>query len=182
MAETNDVERGLNHPISLEHEVKRICDKGEHYYSMWLLYSILDRVLLIANFGTLLVCIIVKVETLGLILSFSTLAVGVIFDSKEYVILLGKLLNVYKDHIVPKVNDYRLSVLVNDKDEATMKEVLNQVRFVQRLERYYLTKYMGYTFTLPNSLRTIACRKIIICSIVYISIFICIPVVYHFRS
>ena len=165
--------------ISLKHEVKNIYDRKDHYYSMWLLYSIIDKALLIVNFGTLLTCIIVKVDKLGLILSFFTLSVGVLIDSKEYVILLEKLLNVYTDTILPQVKAYWMAVLVNDQG-LRMVDILYQIRNVQQIEKDNIEKFMGFGFTLPNSLRTLACRKIIACSVVYIITFICIPVLYHF--
>ena len=174
----DDEERQLDQ-INLEHEIKKIYDRKEHYYSMWLIYSIIDKVLLIINFGTLLICVLVKVDKLGLILSFFTLSVGVLIDSKEYVILLEKLLNVYTDTILPKIKDYKMAVIVNDQG-VLMSNVLDQIRHIQQIEKDNIEKFMGYGFTLPNSLRTLACRKILVCGIAYMATFICIPVLYHY--
>lgn len=174
----DDEERQLDQ-ISLVYEIKKIYDRKEHYYSMWLIYSIIDKVLLIVNFGTLLICVIVKVDKLGLILSFFTLSVGVLIDSKEYVLLLGKLLDVYTDIILPKVMDYKMAVMVNDQG-VLMADVLDQMRHVQQIEKDSIEKFMGYGFTLPNSLRNLACRKIMVCSLAYITTFICIPVLYNY--
>ena len=165
--------------INLDREIQAIFDRKEHYYNMWLIYSLIDKVLLIINFGTLLICVIIKADTLGLILSFFTLSIGVLIESKEYAILLEKLLNVYTDEILPKITDYRRSLIVKEQ-EVLMTTVLKHMRYVQNVEKDNIEKFMGYGFTLPNSLRTVACRKVIVCFVAYVTTFICIPVLYHY--
>ena len=170
--------------ICLEDEIQGIFDRKDHYYFMWLLYSIIDKVLVIVNFGTLLICVVIEADELGLILSFFTLSIGVLIDSKEYVILLEKLLLVYNDVILPTVEDYRRSMLVKEEDGGgeTKKTaiVLNQMRHVRRVENDSIEKYMGCTFTLPHSLRSVACRKVIVCFFAYVTTFICIPLLYNY--
>ena len=165
---------------NLLYEIEKIFNRKTKYHSIWALLSIVDKIMLILNFGTLLYCVLIPEGFIGLILSVYTLSVSVSFNYARYLDVLEKLLQVYQDHILLEVNDYQRYLLqIGENDQLSY---LDKIRHVQKIENDNILKFMGVNFVLPHSLRVLSLKKVVACFIAYVVVFICIPVAQHYLT
>ena len=158
-------------------EINIIKKKEKTYNSLWRLFSIANKLLMIINFATLLFCVLIPNSNIGLVLSIYTLSFSIICNTSTHVPTLEKLIIVYQDEIIPQIEKYVRCI-------ATRDAAINcdDISEIQELERDILDQFMGKGFRLVNTLRDIDHKKIFFCALMYIILFICIPIAYHYAS
>ena len=157
-------------------EVARIKAKYDNFQFLWNMYSLVDKVLVIVQFGTLLYSVIVPENNyIGLTLSMYTLSFSVICKFQAHLITLEKLIPTYEGTIIPEMEDFLRKNALNDSFDFWQ----GAVSVLLDIEQRGLQVNMGRGFTLSNTLRSINCKKILCCIIIYIVFFIFIPILLY---
>ena len=94
--------------------------------------------------------------------------------------MLEKLEAIYKDSIIPQIEAYTRKVENNINNKISSDTDI--IEHIQNIEKEKIKDYMGKAFVLVNTLRNIGYTRIMICAFMYVLMFICIPVIYHYSS
>ena len=161
-------------------EVGKINQKKTNLKTLWSLYTFADKALVIIQFGTLLFSVVSIPGNIGLILSMYTLSFSSICQLQTHLITLNKLIPIYEEHILPKIQNYVRQYSRQYSFNNKREDLLNAFQECQNIERGYIKAEMGQNFVLSNTLRSRGYKKIVSCTIVYLIIFIAIPLVHTF--
>lgn len=159
----------------IKEEIIRIQKKEKTFNQLCLLYSILDKFFLLVNFTILLISILFTESNISLVLSIYTLSFSLLFDNKKHITTLEKLIVLYQDEIIPKINKYirKYNYKKNDSD------IIYQI---QNIEKRNLKKHLGINFSTPKRLRSLDWKKIFLVLSCYFISFISLAVVCYLKS
>ena len=102
----------LNYEI--QREVEKIYENSSRILFTWKVLSATNKILNAINFASLWYSIIIPDSIIGLALSIYTLSFSVIFNSDKHFLTLDKLVQVYGDEIIPKLEEYLRNCLHTD--------------------------------------------------------------------
>lgn len=173
----NDIKVEIDKTLmsDFQREVFAIRNKEKRYNLLWKYFSSIDKVFSIINFGTLLYSVIFSNSRIGLILSIYTLSFSMVCNNGNHLSTLEKLVHVYQDHIIPRIEELFRNMLKN-------REFCYDVQAIKTIETEMLNTYMGKDFILSNTLRDMNYKKVCVIIVAYIIMFICIPVIYHYAA
>ena len=174
MTEIQRIDNSLFQDLLLE--VDKIQQKKTNLKTLWSLYTFADKALIIIQFGTLLFSVVSIPGNIGLILSMYTLSFSSICQLQTHLITLNKLIPIYEEHIIPKIQNCVRRYSFDDERDV----LLNAFQECQNIESGYIKDEMGQNFVLSNTLRSRGYKKIVSCTLVYLIIFIAIPLVHTF--
>ena len=159
--------------------IRDIFQEANNYTKLWRIYSRLDKVLHIINFGILLYSICIPDNKISLILSLFTISYSSIFNNNVNLMRLDKIVSVYKDEILPKLttrlHEFNVKYISKTMDPDAC---IICMKDIQKIEKDTLTRYLGQNYVISNNLRKLDFTKIIMCFGVYLVCFCLIPFMY----
>ena len=159
--------------------IRDIFQEANNYTKLWRIYSRLDKVLHIINFGILLYSICIPDNKISLILSLFTISYSSIFNNNVNLMRLDKIVSVYKDEILPKLttrlHEFNVKYISKTMDPDAC---IICMKDIQKIEKDTLTRYLGQNYVISNNLRKLDFTKIIMCFGVYLVCFCLIPFIY----
>lgn len=156
-------------------EFQKILEKVNNYRSLWRLFSVCNKILVLINFITIILSIFIE-GNLTLALSVYTLSFHFIFEPRGYIPTLEKLLNVYQDRIIIECKKYIRDAKSQERSENEIIDTILEI------ERSSLIDYMGQAFTLSNTLRGMDCKRILCIALAYIISFAGIAVACYYKK
>ena len=177
------IEIKLDKDENLNLQLDEVKKRKKLYQSLWRLFTISNKSLMIINFSTILFSIFTPNSNIPLILSIFTLSFSSICDTRIYESILEKLINIYEDEIILDVDKYIRDYQKNniDNDNNNNKDC-DPIYDIQQIEKKHLTKHLGQSFTLPTALRKADWKRIVAIGVFYIVCFISIAVLCYFKS
>ena len=160
--------------IDLKRHADSFSQKSSKFKKIWSIYSITDKVLCIVQFGTILYSILFPEQNIGLILSMYTLSFSfLVSHMPKNMYTLEKIIPIYEEYIIPDINQHIRTHTI--PQPQNINQIVNECN---KIENDHLKRGMGEGFILSNTLRSVNCKKIVSCIIVYVVFFILIPVFY----
>lgn len=156
-------------------EKERIERKAKLYKNLWRLFSVSNKSLMIINFSIILFSIFTPESNIPLILSIYTLSFSTICDTRIYENILEKLINIYEEEIIPDIDKYI-------RDYYKNKNCNDFIFEIQKIEKNHLTDHLGSSFMLPNTLRSMDCKRILFIVFIYIFSFTIIALLCYYKS
>lgn len=163
--------------------IQRIYENYRRFTVISRIYSGTIKLMMIMNVGSLFYSIIYPEQHYSLILSLVSFSLSSMFDVNSRYDTLNKLVSLYSNHIIPDIERYIYEHI--GKNIRSMKDYTNEIppstdylekkREVEDLVSYNYRRFMGEDFTVPMSLRYVNFWGISVCIILYISIFIVVP-------
>lgn len=175
---SDDIEIKFNEE-QIKIEKERIGKKAELYKNLWRLFSVSNKSLMIINFSIILFSIFTPQSNIPLILSIYTLSFGIICDTRIYENVLEKLINIYEEEIILEVDKYIRDYYKNNKEECNNNDSIFEI---QNIEKKHLTHHLGSSFVLPNTLRSMDCKRILFIVFIYIFSFTIIALLCYYKS
>ena len=161
-------------------EIKRIKKKDELYKTLWRLFTISNKSLMIINFTTILFSIFNPKSNIPLILSIFTLSFSIICDTRIYENILEKLIAIYEEEIIFEIDKYVRNYHKREEEEEEEKK--DAIYDIQQIEKKHLTNHLGHSFTLPTTLRSMDWKRISVIVVIYVSCFIAIALLCYYTS
>lgn len=158
-------------------EVRNIISKLRNYKTLWRLFSVCNKILMIINFITILLSIFITEGNVTLALSIFTLLFQFVCDTRRYIPTLEKLLILYQDYILVEIHKY----IRNAKKNIESYNIDNIIDGILEIEKSHIVRYMGESFTLSNTLRGMDCKKILSVGLVYVVSFISIGFLCYYK-
>ena len=159
--------------------IQDIFQEANNYTKLWRIYSRLDKVLHIINFGILLYSICIPDNKISLILSLFTISYSSIFNNNVNLMRLDKIVSVYKDEILPKLKTHLHEFNVRYISKTIDPDAcIICMKDIQKIEKDTLRRYLGENYVISNNLRKLDFTKIIMCFGVYLVCFCLIPFIY----
>ena len=162
----------VNIKNDINEEVILIKRKEKTFNQLCLLYSTLDKFFLLVNFTILLFSILFAESNISLVLSIYTLSFSLLFDNKKHITTLEKLIVLYQDEIIPKIN----------KCIRTCKNKNDIIYKIQSIEKRNLKKHLGINFSTPKRLRSLDWKKICLVLSCYIISLVSLTVISYLKS
>ena len=178
--EKEDEEEGGGNVAQFDKEIANIKKKKKTFKSLWRLFSLANKMLMIINFSTLLFCILIPNSNIGLVLSIYTLSFSIICNTSSHIPTLENLVVIYEDEIIPKIDLFVRTTKDNNARGDDYDD--DSIYRAQQIEKGILSKYMGESFFLSNTLRNVDCKRILACAFIYVVMFVCIPIIYNYAS
>ena len=174
----------VNIKNDINEEVILIKRKEKTFNQLCLLYSTLDKFFLLVNFTILLFSILLTESNISLVLSIYTLSFSLLFDNKKHITTLEKLIVLYQDEIIPKVNKcirkYKCqNTEDNNNNNNNNSDIINQI---QNIEKHCLKKHLGIHFSTPKRLRSLDWKKICLVLFCYVISFISLTAACYLKS
>lgn len=157
-------------------ELEKIMKKLKNYKSLWRLFSMSNKILMIINFITILLSIFITEGNVTLALSIFTLSFSFVCDTRRYLPILENLLIIYQDEIIPNI---KKCIRQNKRYYGGETDVVDKIL---KIEKEYLTQYLGKSFVLSNTLRGMDWKKIVCISLVYIISFVGIGLLCYYKN
>ena len=178
--ENDDVITYINIDNDINEEIVLIQKKEKTFNQLFVLYSVLDKFFLLVNFTILLFSILLTESNISLVLSIYTLSFSLLFDNKKHITTLEKLIVLYQDEIIPKVNKcIRKYKCQNTEDNNNNSDIINQI---QNIEKHCLKKHLGIHFSTPKRLRSLDWKKICLVLFCYVISFISLTAACYLKS
>ena len=182
--ENDDVITYINIDNDINEEIVLIQKKEKTFNQLFVLYSVLDKFFLLVNFTILLFSILLTESNISLVLSIYTLSFSLLFDNKKHITTLEKLIVLYQDEIIPKVNKcirkYKCqNTEDNNNNNNNNSDIINQI---QNIEKHCLKKHLGIHFSTPKRLRSLDWKKICLVLFCYVISFISLTAACYLKS
>ena len=181
--ENDDVITYINIDNDINEEIVLIQKKEKTFNQLFILYSVLDKFFLLVNFTILLFSILLTESNISLVLSIYTLSFSLLFDNKKHITTLEKLIVLYQDEIIPKVNKcirkYKCQNTDNNNNNNNNSDIINQI---QNIEKHCLKKHLGIHFSTPKRLRSLDWKKICLVLFCYVISFISLTAACYLKS
>lgn len=178
-AEEDDMIYIYDIDINIKDEINYVKNKKKVFAKLSSLYYILDKFFIIINFSTLLFSIFFTESNISLALSIYTLSFSIVFDTKGYITVLDKLIILYEDEIIPEINKSVRKYYRYNEFNGSCHDIISNL---QKIEKNYLRKHFGSSFSIPKRLRSIDWIKIFLVCFFYVVSFISLSIMCYFRS
>lgn len=171
-------------------EIDKLYNTFQKFLYIHFLYSTLSQTLNIFNVASIFFSIAFPKQHYSLIISLVGISLNNICNINTHRDKLKNILTVYTDHIIPDMENIIYEYFNKDIQEfiyqKKQKGIVNDSKLdymegltkIRNLTKNNYKKFLGEMFTIPVSLTYINYKNIILCIILYLTIFIITPIIH----
>ena len=175
--QTSDCNINMQNNSDYNAELIKIIKKKKKYHSLWRMFSISNKLLMLINFISILLSIFVTEGNITLALSIFTLSFSFICDTRIYIPILNQIIIVYTDEIIPEIKK-----IIRDYENGIIQQNIDVVDMIIKKEKELLRYFLGASFTITNTLRGLDWKKVICIGFVYVIFFVGIALLCYYKQ